>query len=63
MAISVEAVYEDGVLKPSEPLPLRERERVRLTVEPERGTRTLIPCEDPELIERVALDAELEFEQ
>ncbi|HZU37012.1 MAG TPA: antitoxin family protein [Gemmataceae bacterium] len=36
MAITVEAVYENGVLKPSEPLPLREHEKVRVSVEPAR---------------------------
>jgi len=33
MAITVEAVYENGVLKPAQPLPLREHEKVRVTVE------------------------------
>jgi predicted DNA-binding antitoxin AbrB/MazE fold protein len=33
MAITVEAVYEDGVLKPAQPLPLKEHERVRITVQ------------------------------
>jgi predicted DNA-binding antitoxin AbrB/MazE fold protein len=37
MTRTVEAVYEDGVLKPSQPLPLREHERVRLTVQPTTG--------------------------
>jgi predicted DNA-binding antitoxin AbrB/MazE fold protein len=34
MALTVEAVYENGVLKPAEPLPLKEHEAVRVTVEP-----------------------------
>lgn len=34
MAITVEAVYENGVLKPAQPLPLKEHEKVRITVEP-----------------------------
>lgn len=34
MAITVEAVYEDGVLKLAGPLPLAEHEAVRVTVEP-----------------------------
>ena len=34
MAITVEAVYENGVLKPAQPLPLKEHEKVRVTVEP-----------------------------
>ena len=32
MAITVEAVYEDGVLKPAQPLPLKEHEKVQVTV-------------------------------
>ena len=34
MAITVEAVYENGVLKLSEPVPFRDHERVRVTIEP-----------------------------
>ncbi len=36
MAITVEAVYENGVLKLAEPLPLEEHEKVSVTVEPAR---------------------------
>jgi predicted DNA-binding antitoxin AbrB/MazE fold protein len=32
MTFTVEAVYENGMLKPAEPLPLKEHEKVRLTV-------------------------------
>ena len=32
MAITVEATYENGVLKPLQPLPLAEREKVKVTV-------------------------------
>jgi len=32
MAITIEAIYENGVLKPSAPLPWKEGERVRLEV-------------------------------
>ena len=32
MSITVEAVYENGVLRPSEPLPWKEGERVRIEV-------------------------------
>jgi predicted DNA-binding antitoxin AbrB/MazE fold protein len=34
--LSIEAVYQEGVLKPTEPLPLKEDERVRITVEQTR---------------------------
>jgi len=37
MTLTVEAVYESGVLKPAQPLPLQEQERVRLTVETTRS--------------------------
>ena len=33
MALTFEAVYENGVLKPTEPLPFKERETLRITVE------------------------------
>jgi predicted DNA-binding antitoxin AbrB/MazE fold protein len=34
VAINVEATYENGVLKPAEPLPLKEHEKVQITVYP-----------------------------
>jgi predicted DNA-binding antitoxin AbrB/MazE fold protein len=33
MSLTVEAVYENGVLKPVEPLPLKEHAKVQVTVE------------------------------
>ena len=32
MSITVEAVYENGVLKPSQPLPFKEHEKVQITL-------------------------------
>jgi predicted DNA-binding antitoxin AbrB/MazE fold protein len=32
MTITVEAVYEDGVLKPAQPLPFAEHQKVQVTV-------------------------------
>jgi predicted DNA-binding antitoxin AbrB/MazE fold protein len=32
MAINFEAIYENGVLKPSEPLPWKDGEKVRIAV-------------------------------
>ena len=32
MAMTIEAVYEDGVLKPAQPLPLQEHAKVQITV-------------------------------
>ena len=35
MQITIDATYEDGVLKPAQKLALREHEKVRVTVEPQ----------------------------
>jgi predicted DNA-binding antitoxin AbrB/MazE fold protein len=32
MVITIEAIYENGVLKPARPLPLKEQEQVQVTV-------------------------------
>jgi predicted DNA-binding antitoxin AbrB/MazE fold protein len=63
MTITVEAVYENGVLKLAEPLPLNERERVRLTIRAdgslaERTAGLLRWTGDPEVLRRVAEDDE-----
>ena len=31
MTLTIEATYENGVLKPTQPLPLNEREQVQVT--------------------------------
>ena len=36
MTLTVEAIYENGVLKPLQPLPFQEHEKSRVTVEPAR---------------------------
>ena len=37
MAITIEATYENGVLKPSQPLPLKEQERVQVIIKPKNS--------------------------
>ena len=37
MTLTVEAIYENGVLKPAQPLPLKEHETVRITIESQLG--------------------------
>ena len=64
MALEVEATYEDGVLKPAQPLPLREHQRVTLTVREEspraRISYGLIPWTgDPGVLRGIAEDPEL----
>jgi predicted DNA-binding antitoxin AbrB/MazE fold protein len=65
LAITIEAVYENGVLKPTGPLPLQEHEKVTVTVHTGRNwveqTAGLIPCTDAQLIEWAAMDPELDF--
>ncbi|HKB01788.1 MAG TPA: antitoxin family protein [Gemmataceae bacterium] len=34
MTLTVEATYENGVLKPTEPLPLKEHQKVQVTIQP-----------------------------
>lgn len=63
MSLSVEATYENGVLKPAQPLPLQEHEKVTLIVQPSislaRRTAGMIPwCGDAETLERIACDPE-----
>ncbi len=59
MILTVEAIYENGVLKPIQPLPLKEHEKVRITVAPERtwAERTAGMLQwtgDPEVPRRIA---------
>ena len=34
MPLTIEATYENGMLRPTQPLPLKEREKVQITVQP-----------------------------
>ena len=63
MTITVEAIYENGVLKLERPLPLAEHEKVRVTVEPElspaRRTAGMIGWTgDVETLDRILREAE-----
>jgi predicted DNA-binding antitoxin AbrB/MazE fold protein len=66
MTLTVEATYEHGVLRPAQPLPLKEHETVRITIEsrPSRARQTagLMGWRgSAELAERFATDPELDF--
>ena len=61
MTITVEAVYENGVLRPKQPLPLREHAEVRITLEPamswsDRTAGMVTWHGDPDELERFAID-------
>ena len=63
MTLTVEAVYEDGVLKPAEPLPLQDHAKVRVTIHTEASPLTRAAgvmgwAGDAETFERIALDPE-----
>jgi predicted DNA-binding antitoxin AbrB/MazE fold protein len=63
MAITVEAVYENGVLKPSEPLPWKDGERVRVVVSSLdspilKAYGIMGWTGDAQTLERIALDPE-----
>jgi predicted DNA-binding antitoxin AbrB/MazE fold protein len=66
MPITIEATYEGGVLKPSEPLPLREHEKVTVTIEPKSSwvEETYGICSwkgSAEEAERFATDPDFDF--
>ena len=63
MAITIEAIYENGVLKPIRPLPLQEHDKVAVTIEPTislaKQTAGMVPWTgDVETLERIARDPE-----
>jgi predicted DNA-binding antitoxin AbrB/MazE fold protein len=65
MTITIEATYENGVLRLSEPLPLKESEKVRATVQTQPTdilqTYGILGWKgDAETIEHFALDPELD---
>ncbi len=65
MTLTVEAIYENGTLKLSEPLPFKEREIVRVTVEtdpsPIMQAYGIIGWKgDHATLQRFALDPELD---
>ena len=65
MAFTVEAVYENGVLKPAQPLPLEEHEKVHITVvkRPSLAEQCygMIGWKgDDATLERIALDPEFD---
>jgi predicted DNA-binding antitoxin AbrB/MazE fold protein len=66
--LEIEAIYENGVLKPIQPLPLAERQHVRLTIQVKtsriRQSAGLIRWNgSPEELERIAMDPEFGIEE
>jgi predicted DNA-binding antitoxin AbrB/MazE fold protein len=68
MSLTIEATYEDGVLKPKLPLPLKQHEIVRITIETTasrvRQTAGLMGWTgSADLASQFALDPELTLEE
>ena len=66
--LEIEAIYENGVLKPSQPLPLEEHQRVHVTIQVKtsriRQSAGLIRWKgSAEELERVAIDPEFGIEE
>jgi predicted DNA-binding antitoxin AbrB/MazE fold protein len=66
MPLTIEAIYENGVLKPQQPLPLKEHERVQVTIAPKSSwvRETYGICGwtgSAEEADRFATDPELDF--
>lgn len=67
MAITIEAIYEDGVLKPTQPLPFEEHEKVRITVaesQPSLAERIAarVRVLQPETLDRLPTDGAAEHD-
>jgi predicted DNA-binding antitoxin AbrB/MazE fold protein len=65
MTLTIHATYENGVLKPTTPLPLKEHEKVLVTIEPEtspilRAYGIMGHTGSAELADYFALDPELD---
>lgn len=66
--LEIEAVYENGVLKPSQPLPLEEHQHVHVTIQVKtsriRQSAGLIRWKgSAEELERIAIDPEFGIEE
>jgi len=59
----IEATYENGVLRPAQPLPLKEHEQVRVTIQPKTSwvdeTYGILGCKGShEELEQILAEAE-----
>jgi predicted DNA-binding antitoxin AbrB/MazE fold protein len=74
MTITIEAIYEDGVLKPAEPLPLAEHKKVQVTIHAPVDVQTALEAVersygllkwtgDRETLDRIAMDPEFGIEE
>lgn len=67
-SLLIHAVYENGVLRPEQPLPLAEHQRVQISIVPAvdrvRATACMFGWKgDAETLERIAMDPEFSVEE
>jgi predicted DNA-binding antitoxin AbrB/MazE fold protein len=67
MSITVEATFENGVLRPLQPLPFAEHQKLTITVRPAATVAAdrygLLGWQvDPEVLRQVAMDPDLEYD-
>jgi predicted DNA-binding antitoxin AbrB/MazE fold protein len=68
MALTVEAIYENGVLRPTQPLPLKDQQKVEVTIHTksnwvEETYGILRWTGDPEELRRLALSPTWDLEE
>ena len=68
MSLEIEATYENGVLKLDHPLPLGDKQRVKVTVHEavsrvKRAYGLIGWTGDPEVVRTIALEAEFGIEE
>lgn len=74
MVLTVEATYENGLLKPAQALPLREHEKVEITIRTPAAIQAAVDAVrrsygligwtgDAETVRRLALDPEFGVEE
>jgi predicted DNA-binding antitoxin AbrB/MazE fold protein len=66
MPLTIDAVFENGALRPLEPVTLAENERVRITIEPvddwvRRSQGIIGWTGDAQTVEYFAMDKDLEY--
>lgn len=59
---TIEAIYENGVFKPTSPIPIKEHVRVHLIIEEAESvalaTSGMVPARNDEAVEMIALEPE-----
>ncbi|HEX7446837.1 MAG TPA: antitoxin family protein [Pirellulales bacterium] len=66
MPISIDAIYENGVLRPLDPLPFLENARIRITLDLHQSwadiTAGMVPRpDDVSVLEEIAMGADFEL--